>query len=152
MRRAAKTDKTQKADPWSCGPINPDMEGLPIIAWKFSLPIRTVSPNQKRREHWATQARRAKSERAAFFLLTPRVGIGAGLIVRLTRFGKRLLDDDNLAGSFKAIRDGIADRLGVKDNDPRIKWTYAQEIHKQYSVRVVIEPTPVDALRAIGVI
>lgn len=36
------------------------------------------------------------------------------------------LDDDNLSGSLKAIRDQVAHWLRVDDRDPLVKWTYAQ--------------------------
>lgn len=48
------------------------------------------------------------------------------VVVTLIRIAARALDDDNLAYSFKAVRDGVADGLGVRDNDPRVTWRYAQ--------------------------
>ncbi len=36
------------------------------------------------------------------------------------------LDFDNLVSSGKAVRDGVADALGVKDNDRRVTWHYDQ--------------------------
>ena len=36
------------------------------------------------------------------------------------------LDDDNLRSSLKAIRDGVADALGIDDRDPRVGWHYEQ--------------------------
>jgi hypothetical protein len=64
------------------------------------------------------------------------------MVVRLTRIAPRQLDDDNLRGSLKAARDGVADWLGVPDNDPRIRWDYAQEKGKPktYAVRVDVAP------------
>lgn len=48
--------------------------------------------------------------------------------VTLTRIGAKLIDGhDNLKHAFKATVDGIAHFLGVKDNDPRVIWQYAQE-------------------------
>lgn len=52
--------------------------------------------------------------------------------VRLTRIGRRL-DDDNLRGALKYIRDAIAELLvpglaiGRADDDERINWEYNQE-------------------------
>lgn len=107
----------------------------------FTLPIRTVSlANQ--REHWATRAKRAKSERHTTCLCMPHgvAHMHPPLTVTLTRIAPRTLDTDNLAGSFKSVRDAIADRLGIDDGDPRISWHYAQEKHgKTYSVKVGIE-------------
>lgn len=106
----------------------------------LSLPIRTIN-TANRREHWAARAKRAKSHRhAAFYAVrqsspTKRTRY----TVTLTRIGKRRMDDDGLAISFKAVRDGIADALGIDDGSERIAWRYAQEIGKQYGVRIVIE-------------
>ena len=49
-------------------------------------------------------------------------------VVTLVRIGPRKLDSDNVAYSFKAFRDGVAEALGVNDGDDRaIVWKYAQE-------------------------
>jgi hypothetical protein len=52
------------------------------------------------------------------------------------------MDRDNNIASMKHVIDGIADRLGVKDNDPRITWDYAQDTGrgKPYAVRIEIFP------------
>lgn len=44
----------------------------------------------------------------------------------LIRCAARLLDDDNLAGGLKPLRDAIAASLGFDDGDPLIRWHYAQ--------------------------
>jgi hypothetical protein len=57
------------------------------------------------------------------------------------------MDDDNLPGSLKAIRDEVASVLGVDDGDrARIRFAYAQE-RGEWGVRVRIErpPAPVPA-------
>lgn len=66
--------------------------------------------------------------------------------VTLTRIAPRALDGDNLQNAFKAIRDGIADRLGVDDRDSRVTWQYGQERGqpRQYAVRIKIEPVRVE--------
>lgn len=58
-----------------------------------------------------------------------------------------MLDDDNLAGSAKSLRDGIADRLQIDDRDPRVQWKYAQRKGepKQYAVEIEINPIEVSA-------
>ncbi len=106
----------------------------------ITIQIRTVSaPN--RREHWAKKARRVKSERLAAYLAIPSLGAGLPSSVKLTRIAPRSLDDDNLRGCLKAVRDGIADRLGIDDRDPRVEWCYGQEkgAPKEYAVRVGFE-------------
>lgn len=77
------------------------------------------------RIHWGKRARRTKHERMVGFTFTPR-GLVPPLTITLTRIAPRMLDSDNLAASFKGVRDGIADRIGIKDNDPRVTWAYAQ--------------------------
>lgn len=58
------------------------------------------------------------------------------LLVCMTRLGAKLLDDDNLAGALKHIRDATARWLGTDDN-PRasVRWYPAQEAHKRWRLR-----------------
>ena len=100
-----------------------------------TLPLRIVSVSNQR-EHWAVKARRTKSHRHAA-LAVPKAELPC--TVKLTRIGLKTLDGDNLQGGLKALRDGIADRLGVDDADPRVTWEYAQE-RGEYAVRVEIFP------------
>lgn len=105
----------------------------------IELPIRIESTLNKR-EHWAAKAKRVQSQRTAAHWMCQAHPSRPALpvVVRLIRIAPRELDTDNLAGGFKAVRDGIADWLGIDDNDPRVGWTYAQERGEplQYSVRV----------------
>lgn len=64
------------------------------------------------------------------------------LSVTLTRFAPRAFDSDNVQGAFKSVRDGVADALGVKDDDPRIAWVYKQAKSKLYGIRIEIEVKP----------
>lgn len=118
-----------------------------------TLPLRTVSPTNER-EHWAKKHRRAKAERQAAWsawlqMGKPRVGPEGRASVTLTRIGPRLLDDDNLPGATKHLRDTLAallilgempgrGRMGHYDDDPRLAWDYYQE-RGAYAVRVEIE-------------
>jgi len=109
---------------------------------KFSttLPLKTVSALNVR-EHWAKRAKRVKAERqAAAWVIPPNFPLPC--VVTLTRLSSGILDKhDNLRSSFKGIVDGIADRLSVHDNDPRIEFRYAQEKvkRKDYGVRIELE-------------
>ena len=107
------------------------------------LPLRIESV-ANRREHWAVRARRTKAHRLAA-LAVPVHPLPC--VVTLIRVAPRALDGDNLQSGFKALRDGIADRLGVADNDPRIEWRYAQVKGKakEYAARVRIEGRGADA-------
>lgn len=108
----------------------------------LELPIRTVSENNYR-EHWAKRHRRRKQQRlAAAKGVAPALGSipGRGDIkVRLTRISPRKLDDDNLQGALKGVRDGVADAFGIDDGpDTRLKWFYLQEKGERIGVRIEI--------------
>lgn len=100
------------------------------------IPLRLRS-RLNAREHWGQRARRTRREREAAYMLTPRVAVPC--VVRIVRIGKRRMDGDNLQDSAKAVRDGVAQKLGVDDGDPRVTWEYGQEIGKEYGVRIEIE-------------
>ena len=106
------------------------------------LPIQTVG-GLNAREHHMAKARRVKAERRCAALLTQRAAakIAPPVVVTMTRLSSGELDDDNLQGACKAIRDGIADAYGIDDRDKRIKWQYAQAKCKrgQFGVIVRIE-------------
>jgi len=106
---------------------------------ELTIPIKTIS-EANGREHWSSKARRAKAQReAARWTLATAKKPELPATVTLVRLAPGKLDDDNLAGAFKAIRDGVADAIGVDDGDPRYTWRYAQEKAKTYSVRIKIE-------------
>jgi len=108
---------------------------------EYEIPVK-IESEANQREHWAVKAKRAKLQRNMACALTKFHPLP--VTVTLTRVGVRLLDDDNLAGGFKAVRDGIADRLGVPDNDPRITWRYEQRKGnpKQYTAFArITQPT-----------
>lgn len=112
--------------------------GFRRVGVEVVLPIKTVA-GLNAREHHMARARRVKRERGLAATMVPARPLPA--VVTLTRMSAGTLDDDNLQGACKGIRDGIADKLGVADNDPRIEWRYAQEKTKRgvYGVRVRIE-------------
>jgi len=99
------------------------------------MPIRTRS-EANLSEHWAKRGRRAREQRQTALLFTRLAlkkykptwyPVKGKLRITITRIGVRKLDDDNLARSNKAIRDGVADALGVDDGDDRLEWKYAQK-------------------------
>lgn len=105
------------------------------------LPIKTISEANSR-DHWAKKASRVKQHRAAAKALTKSHPLPC--IVTLTRYSPGTLDTDNLNSALKAARDGVADKLGVPDNDPRIEWRYAQAKAKrgEFGVQIRIEAKP----------
>lgn len=106
------------------------------------------------REHWRARANRVQSQRHTAgvhvfgALQSSHVncrGCAAGpnfpLVVTLCRIAPRALDDDNLASACKAVRDGVADALGIKDNDPRVTWRYEQRrgAVKEQAIEIRVE-------------
>lgn len=96
----------------------------------FAIPIRTVS-EANARDHWAKRAKRMKTHRRTAYLATlaalRRRRIALPCVVTITRVApSNGLDSDNLAGSAKGARDGIADALHVDDGSPLVEWRYAQ--------------------------
>jgi hypothetical protein len=91
------------------------------------LPIRTQSETNMR-EHWTKRHRRRAGQRTPTALAMAVIGREYELpvVVRLTRIAPRQLDDDNLRGALKAVRDGVADAFGVDDGDKRFAWQYDQ--------------------------
>lgn len=106
---------------------------------KIMIPVRTVSEANVR-EHWAKKAKRAKAQRkTAYFIFSQYMIYPRPKKITLTRIAPRALDDDNLRGALKAVRDGIADSLGVDDSQRSgIEWEYCQrrEGKKEYGVEV----------------
>lgn len=112
-----------------------------VEAVSFTLHVRTVSILNSR-EHWRVRHRRAKAHRSQAALLTMQ-HVGASprfpLEVRMTRVSAGELDDDNLSGALKEVRDGVADGLGIKDNDPRVTWARSQRRGKRGEFAVEVE-------------
>lgn len=107
----------------------------------IEIPLRTWN-TANCRWHWAKRAKYAKQCRTAAFMAARLQGIreppNGAFVVRLVRIGKRRMDSDGLAISFKGVRDGIAAAMGIDDGDPRITWQYDQAIGKAYSVQITI--------------
>lgn len=59
--------------------------------------------------------------------------------VRLVRLAPGLLDDDNLRGALKAVRDAVAAWIGIDDRNPIASWAYDQTRAPQHVYRVRIE-------------
>ena len=109
------------------------------------LPIRTWS-EANLREHWAQRARRARKQRLAARLLVRAAdnmedasSSSTQITIILTRIAPRRLDSDNLASSLKAVRDGVADALGIDDGSERIDWRYAQRKGKPREYAILVE-------------
>lgn len=115
-----------------------------------SIPLR-LGAALNSREHWRARSAATRHERAI-----SRIVLGSRdrdhfaralerepslrIDVELVRVAPRLVDSDNLQGQFKAVRDGVADFLGIDDATPRIVWRYEQERRrpKEYLVEIRI--------------
>ena len=107
------------------------------------LPL-IVKSKLNQRQHWGVRMRTARVERRAAIMAILALGatFDGPLRVTLTKVGGRRMDDDNLAGAFKNVRDGIADGIGRDDGCKSIKWVYDQRPRRrgeQAGCGVVIE-------------
>lgn len=111
---------------------------MPTAA-KFIIPIKLPSLANTRM-HWRAmdKLKREQKEAVALFMhgaeLPP-----LPVVVTITRIGKRTLDDDNLSGAGKYVRDQIAKCYGVDDGSPLYRWRYGQKIGRYYGVEIEIE-------------
>jgi hypothetical protein len=124
--------------------------GASVALVQCELPVRTVSESN-RRDHWAAKARRTRDQRTTVHLrlvgqLRGALERHSGLTVELSRLTARALDDDNLRGALKAVRDGVADALGIDDRDPRVTWAYAQRKRAGggYGIGIVVRAVELD--------
>lgn len=104
------------------------------------LPIKTGA-GLNDRMHWRQRSRLVKSQRSAACLALKTKLRPFPAVITLTRLSAGELDDDNLQGALKAVRDGVADAYQLPDNDSRLRWRYAQQRCKRgaFGVRVEIE-------------
>lgn len=116
---------------------------LPIVApdkLEFFVPVRLVS-RLNRREHWALSAHRARKERDAVALAcwealgrTTRgrqvwrfvVPPSRPKIILFVAYLGRGMDDDNLRGAVKSVRDGLQDAGVIDDDGPLHRFLYEQ--------------------------
>ncbi len=121
------------------------------------LPLR-IESEANLSGHWRKKVGRVKTQRSVACVMVGQKLIALGLrpseilagvpwcIVTLTRVAPRTLDDDNLARSLKAIRDGVADAFKTGDGaKSKLRWQYAQEKGppKTYAVRIQIKPVAI---------
>ena len=97
-----------------------------------TLPVRLVS-EANLHDHWAVKAGRVKAQRKAARMVVANAlrtfdqDGGRPVRITITRVSPRELDGDNMQSAAKAVRDGIADALGYRnDSHPHLTWVYAQ--------------------------
>lgn len=108
---------------------------------RIVLPFKTPSLANARL-YWRKRAEIAKAQRnKAKWMVQNEVRYPFPLPVRvtLTRAAPRALDDDNLAGALKHVRDGVADGLGLPNDRDNVTWQYGQARQREPEVWVDIE-------------
>lgn len=95
---------------------------------EYRFDIKTVS-EANQREHWGARSVRKKLQQKDFkylwSLYRPKVTPPA--TITFTRYSCKLMDNDNLAGAFKHVRDQLAKEIGIDDGSDQIVWQYRQE-------------------------
>ena len=98
----------------------------------------TLISKANAREHRRVRDQRIIKERQATMAALPHtlfdgttfagaITHDRGARVTLSRpYHETPLDDDNIRAAFKAVRDAIADFLGVDDGEDRLHWIYQQ--------------------------
>lgn len=101
--------------------------------------LRTVSEMNQREHHMAKWRRNKQQQELVGWKLKSHEPPKPPADVFLTRIAPRKLDSDNLAASFKHVRDAVARWLGIDDGDPRVVWHYDQTKGEPKEYAVVIE-------------
>lgn len=117
---------------------------MKLMYWTGTFPLRLWSRNQwDSHTHWPCR-HKAKQEKSIAGIevlrilnrATPRLP----LKISMTYTGPKKLDNDNLSGAFKHVRDATATVLNVDDGDERVEWVPpTQTWGKKYHVRIEIE-------------
>jgi hypothetical protein len=116
------------------------------------VPLRTV-PGLNAREHFRVRSKRVKKEREAVaWILRSAARPQIPCSVILTRVAPSAgVDDDNLVGALKGVRDEIARWLGVDDrNRQQVRYRYAQT-RGEWGVRIEFGPPVVGAQLAFDI-
>lgn len=121
-----------------------------VIAFRSALVVtaRTNAHIHWRKRHATDQEDRAHGRQLAGYRgpARPVAGLwkrtlgecllaaGGRIHVEFTRLSTATCDDDNLPSAFKAVRDGIAEALGIDDGSDRYAWSYGQRRIKRGEV------------------
>lgn len=108
--------------------------------------VKTVSESNVREHHFSRSQRASSQKEITTYRLRSAYvtcPFPLPLTVTLTRRGARELDDDNLRGAMKAVRDAVARWLGVDDkHSDVVRYEYAQELAGRRPVGVTIRIEP----------
>lgn len=95
------------------------------------LPADKPEPDQRRALEPETSAPKARAKKV-------ERGVGAIIRVHLIRVGGRPFDSDNFIAGYKPLRDAIAARLKLDDEDATIEWEYSQVVTRGKRGTIVI--------------
>lgn len=111
-----------------------------VIAYRLEL----VANARRGRGGFSASTRAAHERRLGMLAITANEERPPTLpvVVTLTRVGKGSPDWDNVVGAFKHVRDGVADGLGVRDNDRRVEWRYETRKSKTFAIEIAVEARP----------
>ena len=112
---------------------------------EFAIPLKLVS-EANAHTHWRTRQKRAREQRREAYMHATLRRAGKlpwtyPITITITRIAPRQLDSDNLVGSAKHVRDGVADALGCDDRSKSLIWKVEQEKGpaRTYAVRIRID-------------
>jgi len=112
-------------------PPTPGRDSVLMTVW---LPGLVPVSRANQRGHWAVTMRREREYSAILWASLRRIqGLQWRLPLSVTfhRVGAKLLDDDNLAGAYKRLRDCVADWLRIDDGDrTAAAWAYTQQTER----------------------
>lgn len=106
----------------------------------IALPLKLESEANVRC-HWRVRWRRGREQKNAVALALhghDPYEVRLPAMVTIRRVGKRKLDSDNLVISAKAVRDSVADWLGVDDGSDEVTWRYEQIVTNDYWTEIDI--------------
>jgi hypothetical protein len=134
-----KTRKTShKAKPTAM------VETIELVAVEVRIPVRVKSSEQ--RTGSLVGAGQAIFDAQGQVLALALSGLALPelpVVATWTKLGGGRLDGDNLAGSFKKLRDALAARYGVDDREGSgVAWGYEQRPGGAHGVLLRIERTP----------
>lgn len=127
----------------------------------IKLPF-AVTSNANARGHTKARSAGPKRQRTLTGLTLTALGVkqaqpSEAFLVTFTRVAPRLYDEgDNLPMSFKAVRDAVAEHLGLSDSayqSARVEWLYRQEKSPKGSLETAwldiraTEPSTLTAMR-----
>ena len=118
----------------------------------IAIPMRT-SRGLNAREHHMARARRVRKEREAVaWMLRTAIKPALPCSVLLTRIApSNGMDDDGLVGSMKAVRDQVAEWLGVDDKDrDTVRYRYGQR-RGPWGVTIEFGPAAVGAQAVVEI-